>query len=172
MLWSRTSYFLCYLFSLLCSQSLPLNAIIKESYRSNSNYCDYSKTSQRLQLAEGGNIFISSTGSTEGSWESSEGWDEVMRGHVEQLSVTVKQRPPLRMESHETKGNKEMKHKHKPLWANSCNTSDLWPHSTVINRERICPNWCFKHHDVILAWSFMEILLSLALCAFFIVVFY
>lgn len=72
-----------------------------------------------VSVSWGGNIFISSAGSTEGSWESSERWDEVMRGHVEQLGVTANQRPPLRMESRETKGNKEMKHKHKPLWANS-----------------------------------------------------
>lgn len=47
-----------------------------------------------------------------------------MRGHVEQLSVTANQRVPLRMDSCETKGNKEMKQKHKPLWANTI-TSQL-----------------------------------------------
>lgn len=47
-----------------------------------------------------------------------------MRGHVEQLSVTANQRAALRMDSCETKGNKEMKQKHKPLWANSF-TSEL-----------------------------------------------
>lgn len=45
-----------------------------------------------VSLGWGGNIFISSAGSAEGSRESSEGWDEVMRGHVEQRRVTANQR--------------------------------------------------------------------------------
>lgn len=48
-----------------------------------------------------------------GSWESSERWDEVTRGRVEQLCVTANQRATLRMESRERKGNAQIKHKHK-----------------------------------------------------------
>lgn len=91
-----------------------------------------------VSVGWGGNIFISSAGLDEGSWDSSERWDEVMRGHVEQLSVTANQREPLRMESRETKGNKEMKHKHKPLWANSI-TSELtvhWWHMASLHRHK------------------------------------
>ncbi len=83
-----------------------------------------------------------------------------MRGHVEQLSVTANRRPPLWMESRETKGNKEMKHKHKPLWANLhylravCSTGDVSPHYIVIHGENFPKLTFIKHNNVMFAPSF------------------
>lgn len=80
--------------------------------------------------------------SAEGSRESLEGWDEVMRGHVEQRGVTANLRAPLRMDPHETKGNKAMKHKHKPPRAHSVTSEtfydggDVGPRYAAANRAR------------------------------------
>lgn len=113
--------------------------------------------SPEVSVGWSGNIFISSAGSAEGSRESSERWDEVMRGHVEQLSVTTNQRPPLWMESRETNGNKKMKHKHKVHHFRAfCGISDLHRHSVIIKRERHFKNTFIKHYIVVVTWSFFR----------------
>lgn len=83
-----------------------------------------------------------------------------MRGHVEQLSVTANQRTPLRTEPRETKGNKEMKHKHKPPEGKLhhlrplCGTGDVWPHYIVITPKNLPKSMFIVHYNVMFALVF------------------
>lgn len=83
-----------------------------------------------------------------------------MRGHVEQLSVTANQRTPLRTEPRETKGNKEMKHKHKPPVGKLhhlrplCGTGDVWPHYIVITPKNLPKSMFIVHYNVMFALFF------------------
>lgn len=68
-----------------------------------------------------------------------------MRGHVEQRGVTANQRVPLRTDPRETKGNKVMKHKHKPPRAHSVASEtfydggDVGPRYAAANGARFTP---------------------------------
>ena len=90
-----------------------------------------------------------------------------MRGHVEQLSVTANQRTPLRTEPRETKGNKEMKHKHKPpvgklhRLRSLCGTGDVWPHYIVITPKNLPKSMFIVQNGLFLSKSAWLHMLSL-----------